>query len=104
MTRESTLLFNAYDLDLVLQAQGKKIKELTSAVPAEELRDADISELIAKIEKEIRVEPLELLEDDISVDQKETKVDVSHDPMRHVSDRSRPSYVDGLRVSYYVPF
>src|SRR5258706_4794315 len=63
-----------------------------------------VEELEADIEREIRIEPVEMLEADISVDQEETKVDVSRDFMRHVIDRSRPFYVDGLRVSYFVPF
>lgn len=104
MKRESTLLFNTYDLDSVLLAQAKKIKELTSAVPPQTLLEKSVEELVQNIEKEIRVEPLDLLENDVSVDQEETKFDVSQDFMRHIIDRSRPFYIDGLRVSYYVPF
>lgn len=104
MKRESTLLFNTSDLDSVLLEQAKKIKEWTSAVPPQTLLEKSLEELVPNIEKEIRVEPLDLLENDVSVDQEETKFDVSQDFMRHIRDRSRPFYIDGLRVSYYVPF
>ncbi len=104
MKRESTLLFNTYDLDSVLLAQAKKIKELTSAVPPQTLLEKSVEEFVPNIEKEIRVEPLDLFENDVSVAQEETKVDVSQDFMRHIINRSRPFYIDGLRVSYYVPF
>jgi hypothetical protein len=58
MKRESTLLFSTHDLDSVLLAQAKKIKELTSAVPSQTLLEKSVDELVPNIEKEIRVEPL----------------------------------------------
>jgi hypothetical protein len=104
MRSETILLFNDYHLDSVLEGQAKKIRELVSKIPAQHLIEADVEELIPALEKELRVEPIQFLEDDITVDQTETKVDVSRDFMRAISDRSRPFYIDGLRVSYYVPF
>jgi len=104
MRDQSILLFSQYELVLVLEAQEKKIKELTSAVTPQVLVEGDIDELVSKIEDEIRVEPLHLLEDETNVEQTEVKVDVSQDFRRAVFDRSRPFYVDGVRVTYYVPF
>ena len=104
MRDQSTLLFSQYELVLVLEAQEKKIKELTSAVPAQVLVESNIDELVSSIENEVRVEPLQLLEDETNVEQTEVKVDVSQDFRRAIFDRSRPFHVDGVRVSYYVPF
>lgn len=104
MKHDTILLFYEYELDLVLQAQSKKIKELASAVPSATLIEESIEELVPGIEEEVRVEPLELIENETTVDQTETKVDVSHDFGRAIFDRSQPFFVDGLRVSYYVPF
>jgi hypothetical protein len=104
MKDHSTLLFNQYELMLVLDAQEKKIKQLMSAVPPKVLVESDVENLVSKIEQEIQVEPLELLEDETNVEQTEVKVDVSQDFHRAVFDRSKPFYVDGVRVSYYVPF
>jgi len=104
MRRETILLFNDYHLDSVLEGQAKKIRELVSKIPAQRVIEADVEDLIPALEKELRVEPLQFLEKEITVEQNETKVDVSHDFMRAISDRSKPFYIDGLRVSYYVPF
>ena len=97
MKRESTLLFNTYDLDSVLLAQAKKIKVLTFAVSPPTLLEKSVEELVPDIEREIRIEPLELLENDVSVDQEETKVDVSQDFKRHIRDCSLPFYIDAAR-------
>lgn len=40
----------------------------------------------------------------ITVDQQETKIDISQDPTRLLIDRSRPFYITGTRVTYHVPF
>jgi hypothetical protein len=60
--------------------------------------------LAADIASELVVAPLELVEDDISVSSRDVKVDVSQDFRRAVFDRSRPAYVDGIEVTYHVPF
>lgn len=104
MRSQTILLFNDYHLDSVLEAQAKKSREVVSKLPAQRLIEADVEELIPALEKELRVEPIQFLEDEITIEQNETKVDVSRDFMRAISDRSRPFYIDGLRVSYYVPF
>jgi len=104
MRSKTILLFNEHHLDLVLGEQTKKIRDLVSKIPAHRFLEADIEELIPALEKELRVEPIQFLEDEITVDQSETKVDVRRDFMRAISDRSKPFYIDGLRVSYYVPF
>jgi hypothetical protein len=74
MRDQSTLLFSQGEfsqgeLFLVLEAQEKKIKESTSAVPPQVLLEANIEELISKIESEVVVEPLQLLEDETNVEQ-----------------------------------
>jgi hypothetical protein len=104
MRSETIPLFNEYDLSSVLDGQSKKIRELVSKIPTQRLIEADVEELIPALEKELRVEPIQFLEDEINVEQNETKVDVSRDFMRAISDRSKPFYIDGLKVSYYVPF
>lgn len=104
MRSETILLFNEYHLDTVLEGQAKKIRELVSKIPAQRLIETEIEELLPALEEELRVEPIKLLEDEITVDQTERKIDVRRDYMRAISDRSRPFYVDGLRISYFVPF
>lgn len=45
-----------------------------------------------------------LKEDKIYVDKTEEDVDISQDGRRFITDRSRPFYVQGLKVSYHIPF
>ncbi len=66
-----------------------------SKIPAQRLIEADVEELVPALEKELRVEPIQFLENDITVAQVETKVDVSRDFMRAISDRSKPFYMMG---------
>lgn len=42
--------------------------------------------------------------DDIVVDQRETQIDVRHDPMRMIMDTSRPVYIGGTEVEVDIPF
>lgn len=45
-----------------------------------------------------------LNEEGIIADQKETKIDISQDPMRFIRDRSRPYYISGTCVEIEIPF
>lgn len=55
------------------------------------------------LQKYALVSPI-LEETKITVDQEEKSVDVSHYPNRLIIDESRPSYVKGTEITYYVPF
>ncbi|RVI84195.1 hypothetical protein CN188_09410 [Sinorhizobium meliloti] len=48
--------------------------------------------------------PIELEKGSISVDQRETKIDVSRDRGRYISDRSRPFHVTGTTFEVEIPF
>ena len=104
MRSKTVPLFNEYYLDAVLRAQSGKIRGLVSKIPAQRLVESNIEEFVPSLEKELWIEPIQFLEDETNVDQTETKVDVSRDFRRAIFDRSKPSYVEGVRVSYYVPF
>lgn len=45
-----------------------------------------------------------LHEDKIVADQREVQIDVSHDPMRCISDRSKPFYIHGTEIEIVIPF
>ena len=46
----------------------------------------------------------ELKREDIVVDQSETQIDVSRDPMKFIRDPSRPVYAPGTEIEYSIPF
>lgn len=102
--RDWTLLFSEYDLRAVLEAQlGSVTKKVLDVERARFDRESD-EQLAASIASTLVVEPLEFLEADIEVSERDTRVDVSHDFNRGVWDRSVPTYVDGIEVTYHLPF
>lgn len=104
MKREWDVLFSEYDLRRVLEAQleavSDRVLELGEALFA---RNSD-EELAARVASRLVVSPLRLLEDEISVASRDAKIDVRYDMNRAVRDRSVPAYVDGVEVTYHVPF
>ncbi|HEY0427492.1 MAG TPA: hypothetical protein VGC76_06775 [Pyrinomonadaceae bacterium] len=100
----SILLFNNYDLSALLENQKQQIAKAVSEVSSQQLTAVDQEELVSELKRKLQIAPLVLMEDEISVDQTETKVDVRNDPTRYIRDRSRPVYMDGIKVIYYVPF
>lgn len=103
-TREAGLLFSKYDLRAALENKLGSVSDRVIKLDKRRF-DAESDEMLAaEIASELVVSPLELFEDDISVSSRDVKVDVSQDFRRAVFDRSRPAYVDGIEVTYHVPF
>src|SRR6266542_903485 len=98
------MLFSDFDLSDVLEAQLKSINERVLKIPNARFAADSDEQLAASIASELVVQPLELDEAEISVSSEDTKIDVSHDFERAAFDRSRPAYVDGLEVTYHVPY
>jgi hypothetical protein len=46
----------------------------------------------------------EINEDEILIEQHEVNIDVSQDPLCVIYDRSKPFYVKGTKVTFYIPF
>ena len=61
-------------------------------------------EIAAEFVHRFRLDTPDLTEGAISMDVEEVQVDVSGDRQRAIFDRSRPFYMPGFRVTYYVPF
>lgn len=102
--RDWDVLFSEFDLRAVLEAQRGRVKDLVMKIEPSRFEKESDEELAAVVASTLVVEPLVLLEDEISVSQKDAKVDVSHDFNRGIHDRSRPFYVDGVEVTYHVPY
>jgi len=104
MKREWELLFCEYDLRAALDAQLAKVNDHVLKIDSQRFDKETDDLLAASVASELVVSPVELLEDQISVSAADAKVDVRYDPNRFIRDRSRPAYVDGLEVSYHLPF
>ena len=103
MKRDWHLLFSEYDLSAVLQNQLNHVEDRVRAVDPVRFETSTDDLLSATIASGLVVAPIELLEDQLSVSPRDAKVDVSHDH-RRVLVGPGPHYVDGLEVTYHLPF
>lgn len=98
------LLFNEAPLRAVIDHQEGEIRKAVDQVPAHEVRDGDEATIVADIFDRFSLAPVRFTEGAISAAAEEAQVDVSGSWDRAIMDRSRPFYVPGVRVSYFVPF
>lgn len=98
------LLFSEYDLRKVLANQLRSVSDRVLKIGRSRFERESDELLAAAIASELVVAPLELHEEEISVSSRDAKVDVSQDFNRGVYDRSRPIYIDGIEVTYHLPF
>jgi hypothetical protein len=102
--RDWDLLFSEYDLRHVLESQLASINDRVLKLETRRFEKDTDDLLAALVASDLVVAPLRLVEDDISVALADAKVDVRHDFDRAIFDRSEPTYVDGIVVTYSVPF
>jgi hypothetical protein len=102
--RDWDLLFSKYDLRAVLESQLAKVNDEVLKVSRERFTSESDELIAADLASSLVVSPIEILETDIEVSTTDTKVDVSRDFDRAVFDRSRPAYVDGVEVTYHLPY
>jgi len=97
-------LFNEGQLRAVFDNIEEKIRQAVAEMPAPELRDGDEAQIRAELADRFTIEPIRYTEGAVSASAEEAQVDVSGSWKRDLMDRSRPFYVAGIRVSYFVPF
>ena|SRR5215203_2342237 len=95
MTR--VVLFSSKNLGEVINHRRRGIIQEIAEMEPNRLLNTSIDDLARYLETKYQLVTPELQEADITVDQKETQVDVSRDPVRNIPDRSRSYYV--TRVS-----
>jgi len=104
MSRRDTLLFSDYDLYSVLQRQEAELFREIDEIEGSRLLNSSLEDLCDYFEQKYRFEPPRLREDEITVNQHETDVDVSQDPHRFIFDRSKPFYIKGTTVRFFIPY
>jgi hypothetical protein len=90
--REWDLLFSRKNLQASLEAQLESVNEHVLKIDPQRFQEETDDLLAASIASKLVVSPIELLEDEISVSSKDTKIDVRYDQNRAIFDRSRPIY------------
>lgn len=101
--RDWNLLFSEYDLRDSLQNQLDSVGDKVRSIDPARFDTNTDDFLAASVASELVVSQLELLEDEISVSSRDAKVDVSRDPNRDFFEPG-PHYVDGLEVTYHLPY
>jgi len=104
MREDGDLLFNEYDLHAVVDAQLKKMYEEIDAIEGNSLLSTNVEDQCDYYEDEYCINPIVLQEEQITVNQKETQIDVSHERQRYIRDRSRPFLIPGTSVAFFIPF
>jgi hypothetical protein len=96
-------LFNRVEIFAVIEDQKQELKKAFQGVTNAEL-DADPIAVAATLIEQFSINVPVLDEEKKYALTKETQVDVSRDPRRFISDRSRPFYIPGTEVRVVIPF
>ena len=97
-------LFCTYDLSQSLQGSQKKMLEEIESLDGNRLLNTAAADLVAYFVAKYRVEPITLMQGDWYADTREVRIDVRHDQMRWINDRSKPVLVSGERTEVRIPF
>ena len=97
-------LFKRYDLRATLDAEEKTMVDEISSLNEDRVLNTSPQDLCDYFVKKFKIEPIELEETQIQVDYGDKQIDVRNRFEYAVFDESRPVYVSGTRVTFYIPF
>ena len=98
------LLFVTHDLDYSIRATMQKMQQEVERLDENRLLNTPPEDLMRYLVERHGITPITLLRDQWYADYQDAPVDVRHDPMRWIDDRSRPVMVAGERVVVRIPF
>lgn len=98
------LLFVTHELDATLRNTAQSVQREVEGIDANRFLNTAPDDLKQYLVERFSVAPIKLLRDQWYADHKEMQVDVRHDQMRWIEDRSRPVLVSGERIEVRVPF
>lgn len=97
-------LFSDLDLRAVMENQRSALQAEVDALEQNRLLNTSEQDLINYFVEKYTIEPPVLLRDEMTADQRETRVDVRYDSNRWITDRSQPAYVPGQQIDIEIPF
>lgn len=103
MARED-YLFTGPDWHAVDRHQRQQMRQEIEGVDANRLLNSSVDDLARFFAEKFQITVPELDVNNILVNESETQIDVSRDPMRMIMDRSRPFYITGTEVEVEIPF
>mgnify|MGYP000120837966 CR=1 FL=1 len=98
------LLFNTGDWFGVSEAQRQRMRQNIDSKNGDQLLNTSTEDLAKYYAEEFSIEVPELDHENVTVDQREAQIDVSHDRFRHFSDNTGPHHITGTAVDVEVPF
>ncbi len=98
------LLFFKQELYGILQSRENALSTDIESYDGNKLLNTSTEDIVAYYVEKYYIDPIELNEDEICVEQRETQIDVRHDPARGIPYRSRPAYVTGTAITFEIPF
>ena len=84
-------LFSTHDLDQSLRNTVQKMRQEVEGLDANRLLNTAPEDLSRYLVEQYRIEPIQLRRDDWYADHQDVPVDVRHDPMRWIDDKSGAS-------------
>ena len=97
-------LFTGPDCLAVERHQREQMATEIADVDADRLLNTSVDDLAKFFAEKFQIAVPELDVENLVVDQRETQIDVSRDPMRMIMDRGRPFYITGTEIEVEVPF
>jgi hypothetical protein len=98
-TKQPPPLFNRYDLRAILQNQRKKAEETVANLSPSEVSVDGENAVLDRLEQHFKINPLELFEDKVEVEQEEVQINVRANIFNMGATR-----VAGQRLRYFVPY
>lgn len=98
------LLFVTHDLDYSIRLTMQNMQKEVEGLDENRLLNTPPDDLKHYLVEKHGIKPITLLREQWYADHEDTPVDVRHDRMRWIEDRSRPAMVAGERVEVRVPF
>ena len=102
--RKKGLLFCSDLLDQVLSKRLLEMQRNVELIDSNQFLNTSAEDLKRYLVEKCGVTPIRLMREEQYVDSQEKMIDVRHDPMRRIRDRSRPVLKPGERIEIRVPF
>ena len=97
-------LFSSRDLSQVLSGHGQSLAREVESLDEGRVLGASPADLCTYLVDKYRVHEPQIDEAQVRIDYGDVQIDVRDHPNRLVTDRSRPAYVTGTRITFFVPY
>jgi hypothetical protein len=104
MRKSDQLLFSDKELRGFLRDREQEMFTEIDRIAGNTLLNTNVDDLCDYLQQRYCLDLPRLKTDEINVDQQEAQIDVSRDWSRGIDDRSRPHYITGTAILFFIPF